>query len=116
MCTAHGGRAPHVRRAANMRLFMAALRREFAHNRRRWEKRRIDWVVDRAMFAAAALDRDPVEVVREFARTGWMPLLPLGVDWPVGLRPEDTPRLDEVPRDRRFGPRLTSTADTERTT
>jgi hypothetical protein len=104
VCVAHGGGSHRVRRAANLRLLVASIDYELAHDQRRLAKRRLDWFVDRVMFAAAALDAVPLAVAQEYRQHGWI-LLPLGVDWPVGLRLDDEPTMDRLPRDRRFSRR-----------
>jgi hypothetical protein len=72
--------------------------------------RRREYVVGRAVFAAAVLDEDPIALAREMVDgaainglTVWCRLREAGADWPAGLRVFDEPK--ELRRDRRFRPR-----------
>ncbi len=104
VCAAHGGRAPRVRQAAEIRKLREGFDRQFALAERRLRERRADWWSERIMFAAAVLERDPDEILSEFRQRGWLIDMVVGPHrWPLGLRTEDEPQLRW---DRRFGRRL----------
>jgi hypothetical protein len=104
VCRAHGGAARQTRRAAAVRVQVAAMRREFDAAREQHERELRDWWGDRIVWAADVLGEDPIELTREmstpYARGMLSLRLPLDVSWPPGLRTEDEPRLrfDRAPR------------------
>jgi hypothetical protein len=102
VCAAHGGRAPRVRQAAAVRRVEDRLQRAFSAQQEKFREERTDWWTARIMHAAAVLDRDPMDIVAEVKRQGWIVDM-IGHRWPAGLRLEDEPQ----PRvDHRFRPRF----------
>lgn len=79
VCTAHGGRAPHVRRAANMRLFLASVRRE-------------------ELAAAIALQADLAALVRESVEEMQQTMSINGVAAALGVTRQRVQQMLKAPR------------------
>lgn len=95
VCRMHGGAAPQVRRAADMRLLEASAYRALAVTMERWQRDRMAWAVDRALAASDVLGIAVDQLVR--SDIWWAAA---NSDHPALHAPEPEPR-----NDRRYGPR-----------
>lgn len=95
VCRMHGGAAPQVRRAADMRLLEASAYRALAASTQRWQRDRMAWAVDRALAASDVLGIAVEQLVR--SDIWWAAA---NSDHPALHAPEPKPRTD-----RRYGPR-----------
>lgn len=95
VCRMHGGAAPQVRRAAEMRLLEASAYRALAVTMDRLKRDRLDWAASRILATSDVLDIEVAQVTR--SDIWWAAA---SSDHPALHAPEPKPR-----RDLRYGPR-----------
>jgi hypothetical protein len=103
VCPSHGGMAPQVRRAAEVRTIERRMRRDLDRAQTLLREALADWQTARIMYAAQVLDVDPQVLLEDLRRFGWLVGAAL-VEWPAGLAHDDKPELADYFPARRLGP------------